>query len=188
MEAGYKAALRGQASELAPKVGNTSPALIAYLHFPNITGKGGRGSTVVDVSICHHSSGTSKDLHKVPLASSAAKEILKDDRYREAAKSSLFEVMPLVFETTGALGQSAKDFFMLLIANSCTPADEYNPSSDFEAIIRPVIVALHKSVADKYIAASQHHRGVAYRYNNTRFAALPPPHLRGRGRRGRWGE
>jgi len=165
-----EAALRGQSSELATQVNKGTPGLIADLHFPNISGKGGKSSTVVDVAICHHSAGLPVRLHGVPLASSAAREQEKVDMYQRDCDENLFEFMPLVFESTGALGQSAKDFLRLLLANSCLPADEFVPSAEFESLIQPVIVALHKAIADKYIAASEHFRGEAYRYNNARFA------------------
>jgi len=179
-----EAALRGQLSELAPRIGNTTPALFADLIFPNISGKGGKGATVVDVSVCHFSASPSRDVDMVPLASSAAREQEKMDKYRAVAEASQLDFMPLVFESTGALGQSAKDFFKLLTANSCMPSEDTSSQAEFESIIQPVIVALHKSMGDKFITASKQFRGLAYRYNDVRLAAEPRASYGQRGRRG----
>lgn len=61
---------------------------------------------------------------------------------------------PIVFESTGAFGQSAKDFVAILLSNSCTSeADSLNPDNDFTRLVHHIEAALHQAIGDKFKAA-----------------------------------
>jgi hypothetical protein len=60
-----------------------------------------------------------------------------------------------VFESTGAFGQSAKDFFAVLSRNSCNlPDDPTSQDNAFTKLVHAVVIALHRSLGDKYTAAA----------------------------------
>jgi len=127
---------------------------------------------VVDVSVAHHANIPSGPID-VPLASSAAREKKKVKLYQKDCDAMGLEFMPIVFESTGALGQSAKDFFTALLTNSSCTVDDLNTADDFPAITRSIIIALHRSTGDKFIAAAQIFRGDAFRYDYDEALCAP---------------
>jgi len=169
-----EATKRGQPSSLHKTVLATSPALILDLFFKNISGKSGASGTVVDVSICHHANIPAGPID-TPLASSAAREKVKVSKYKTACDALGLEFMPIVFESTGALGQSAKDFFATLLVNSPNTVEDLDPADDFVAMVRSIVMALHRSTGDKFIAAAQFFRGETLRHQLDQGQPLPRP-------------
>ena len=55
--------------------------------------------------------------------------------------------------THSAWGQSARDFFAVLLANSCTNARETATESDFAKLMSVIAVSLHRSMGEKFEAA-----------------------------------
>jgi len=168
----------GQKSELATVIRDTSPALIGDLLFPHIPGRERAWATVIDISVTSPLTLTNRANPEVPLAPSAECEKRKHTKYDAAAQARGLDFRPVVFESTGALGQSAKDFFSILLSNSCTLPDDPNNGSNYTKLMQAVAVALHRSTGDKFIAARAIHRG---RTSNTSYYSLP--HHRGHARR-----
>ena len=159
------AARIGQPSELAEVVdegGDGRPKLITDLLFPHIPGRKGTRAVVVDFSVCHHMAHSSGADDETPLGRAAEREEQKRKKYGEACRRLNYDFMPVVMETTGALGQSAKDFFNILSANSTTLSEESSRSSERNRLKQLVTVALFHSMGEKY-EATRAARRAAYR-------------------------
>jgi uncharacterized protein (UPF0212 family) len=158
------AARMGQPSTLATVVSDENdPDKICDLCFPHMPGRKGRAAVVIDLSICHHSAVSSRAEEAVPLAKSDERAKVKIAKYEKLCNDMNLDFMPVVFESTGALGQSAKDFFAVLSANSTTLPDESMSSSNFSKTMQYIAVSLARSDGNKFVVAAARYKG-----NNTR--------------------
>jgi hypothetical protein len=142
----------GQKSTLAKVVSDgTGPELITDLMFPNLPGRNNRYAVVVDFSICHHSTPSSSEQPPTALARAVHVENEKKKKYQAACDAQNLDFWPIVFESTGAIGPSAKNFFMHLLANSAIINDDrvYHTSK----LMQLVSVVLAKSIGNKFRAA-----------------------------------
>jgi len=116
-------------------------------------------AVAVDFSICHQASVSSRADPAIPLAKSAERAAYKIKKYGQACKDQNLDFMPVVMEATGALGQSAKDFFNILAANATVLHDEEVSVSKHAKIEQAVSIALFRSQGNKFVAATAKHRG-----------------------------
>ena len=100
------------------------------------------------------------DDHNAPLTAAQIREEEKRRKYEEACRNHNLDFRPIVFESTGAFGQSAKDFLAILLSNSCTSeADSLNPDNDFARLVHHIEAALHQAMGDKFKAAAAFRSG-----------------------------
>jgi hypothetical protein len=151
---GLEAARLGQPNSLACVV-QRNPDLICDLLFPHLSTKGGYNAVVVDFSICHPLSNNREPAE--PLAKAKAVEMAKRNKYKEACDINHVDFMPVVIETTGAIGQSAKDFFNLLLGNTKYTTD-WAVSSRRSRLMHLIAVTLARSTAYRFLSAESVHR------------------------------
>ena len=144
---------RGQPSELATVVKEGKPGLITDLLFTRIPGRNGTTAVVTDISIVSPLARTWGIQPSVPLSAAALCEARKKAKYDKDCRKCNLDFRPIVFESTAAWGQSARDFFAVLLANSCTNARETATESDFAKLMSVIAVSLHRSMGEKFEAA-----------------------------------
>jgi hypothetical protein len=167
---------RGQPSMLATVVNDGKPALITDLLFPCIPGRLGAVALTIDISIASPMARISEIDPQVPLSPSAVREAEKIAKYEPACKIKNLDFRPVVFEATGAWGQSARDFFAILLANSCKVFNDTSTKSEFSKLLSLIAVSLHRSIGEKFVAASQRHYGLEVRsITRAGRALLPTP-------------
>jgi len=153
-----EAKLRSQPSTLAQVVKDEPNALITDLLFPLLPGRNGTTATTIDVSIINpmaktNIARTAAEANQ-PLASARLREREKINKYQSACAAHNLDFRPVVFESTGALGQSAKDFFAVLLGSACALPDDTLTESDFNKIVKAVVTALHRSIGSKFETAA----------------------------------
>lgn len=164
----------GQVTALATVVKESPTTLIADILFPNIPGRRGAIAVVTDVTIVNPMAKSNRASAGIPLAAAAAAEATKTAKYSAACHEHRLDFRPIAFETTGALGQSAKDMFAVLLANACKVArDDSVGITDFMKLVQVTAVTIARSIGNKFINAAADSRG-HNRPNITR-------HRRGRG-------
>ncbi len=146
------AAQLGQPSELAPVLPGSDKHLRGDLVFDHLPGRDGLRGLVVDFSIVHHSSQSSPVSEWIPLGKSTARAQEKIAKYRKACADIGRDFMPVVFETTGAIGYSAQDFISLLVSNSTSLPQENVTNSDYHRLTSLIAATLVRCIGDKYIA------------------------------------
>jgi len=149
-----EAARLGQTSSLAGVV-QEGPNLIIDLLFPHLTTKNNRKAVVVDFSICHPMSSNNRP--NEPLARATAVEKIKYIKYKGACELNNLDFRPVVIETTGATGRSAKDFFNLLLANT-THTTDTSINNNRLKLMQLIAVTLAKSTANKFMAVEAIHK------------------------------
>jgi len=153
----------GQPSKLAPVLRPSSdagPAIIADLVFPCIPGRNGAWGKVIDISVASVICvAVPPNMAHIPLAAARQRERDKNDKELAPAQALNLDFSPVVWESTGALGQSAKDFLHTLLANSCTLPDNPAAQSSYTRLTQALAISLHRSTGDKFIAAKVAHYG-----------------------------
>jgi hypothetical protein len=104
--------------------------------FPLIAGRDGTQAVTIDVSITNPMAKTviarpAREANR-PLAAARLREREKEEKYLDACKLHNLDFRSFVLESSGALGQSARDFLALLLGNSCSlPEDAASPEKRF---------------------------------------------------------
>ncbi len=129
-------------------------------------GKGGL-QTLIDLGVVHPMSGRNNT--DKALFTATSYENAKDQKYRQASQTAGFNFMPVIIETTGAIGNAAEAFFKQFISNS-TKITDLSFATHKSKLMQKVAVAVARSIGNKFTDAFKlYHKALPnYAYNSRR--------------------
>jgi hypothetical protein len=143
------------------RLGDSSgPGLYTDLLFPGIAGRRKMQALVIDLSFCNPSaiSNLASDQSQ-PLAAASEREAERIKKYEVPSNALNLDFRPVVIETTGALGTSARDFIAIVLANATTITEESMSSNKYTRFLQVLIATLFRSIGNKFVAAKGVHSG-----------------------------
>ena len=126
---------------------------------------------MVDVSVIHPAAASYVDHAQRPLGAAAFREREKERRYATLVAEEKAELVPFVMESTGAVGQQAKQFIDRLVL-SLNLAREFNAAWEVKDYLsRGLAIALQRGNAAVMLQGQQRANSAAISKRRPRFGA-----------------